>query len=129
MHHFKKIFLIALLPLIFCIAVMAQKPIYGFAYSTNLKDSIVYLTAVQQIPEAQLGKNDFLNYRSDYGAQFSHYIQDFYDIPQVMTIMYFDKNRAKVEKRYLKVRKTAQQEQRKRIIEIGYSDFKFSPIE
>lgn len=129
MHHFKKTFLIVLLPLIFCMAVMAQKRIYGFAYSTNLKDSVVYLTAVQQIPEAQLGKHNFLTHRADYGAQFSRYIQEFYDLPQVTTVMYFDKNRAKVEKRFLKVRKTAQQEQRKRIVEIGYSDFKFSPIQ
>jgi hypothetical protein len=88
----------------------------------------VYLTAIQQLPEAQIGKHNFLNYRADYAAQFSHYVQQYYDLPQVTTVVIFEKKRSKLEKRFLKIRKRARQEQAKRIVEISYSDFKFEPI-
>lgn len=126
MHQIKLIITIALLSLISSVASDAQKNIYGFAYSTNLNDSIVYLTAIQQLPGAQIGKNDFLTYRAEYGEQFGKYIKQYYDLPQVMTIVYFAKKRSKLEKRYLKMRKESMQEQGKRIVEIPYSDFKFT---
>ena len=44
------------------------------------------------------------------------------------TVVYFDKSRSKLEKRYLRVRRVAKYEQRKQIVEVNYSDFKFGPI-
>lgn len=126
MHQLKFIITAALLALFSCITSYAQKPVYGFAYSTNLNDSIVYLTAIQQLPGAQIDKNDFLTHRAEFGEQFGHYIKQYYDLPQVMTVVYFAKSRAKLEKRFLKMRKESKQEQGKRIVEIPYSDFKFS---
>ena len=129
MLQFKRFILLALLPLASILGAQAQKNVYGFAYATSLKDSVIYLSAVQQIPEAQIGKQGFLNYRADFSAQFSSYIQQYYDQPNVTTVVFFHKSRKKIEKRYLKVRKTAKQEQGKRIVELNYSDFKFVPIE
>ena len=126
MHQIKLITTIALLALLSTIVSIAQKPIYGFAYSTNLNDSIVYLTAIQQLPGAEIGKNNFLTHRAEFGEQFGHYIKQYYDLPQVMTVVYFAKSRTKLEKRFLKMRKESKQEQRKRIVEIPYSDFKFN---
>lgn len=128
MNYIKTLLAITLLHLLSVTYIYAQKPVYGFAYSTNLKDSVVYLTAIQQLPEAQIGKHNFLNHRADYAAQFSHYVQQYYDLPQVTTVVIFEKKRSKLEKRFLKIRKRARQEQAKRIVEISYSDFKFEPI-
>lgn len=126
MPFIKKILLLVVSTI--CLASYAQKPIYGFAYTTSLKDSVVYLSALQTIPEAQVGKYDFLNFRADYGKQFSTYIQQSYGLPYVTTVVYFDKSRSKLEKRYLRVRRVAKYEQRKQIVEVNYSDFKFGPI-
>ena len=101
MNYIKTLLAITLLHLLSVTYIYAQKPVYGFAYSTNLKDSVVYLTAIQQLPEAQIGKHNFLNYRADYAAQFSHYVQQYYDLPQVTTVVIFEKKRSKLEKRFL----------------------------
>lgn len=129
MFHLKKIFCFAILGIVSIIATYAQKPVYGYAYCTNLKDSVVYLTAIQQLPEAQIGKHNFLNYRADYGQQFSQYINQFYNIPYVTTILYFDKSRSALERRYLKTRNTAKYQQRKQIVEVSFSEFKFKEIQ
>ena len=127
MPFIKKILLLVVSSI--CLTSYDQKPVYGFAYATSLKDSVVYMSAVQAIPEAQVGKYDFLNFRADYGKQFSNYIQQNYALPYVTTIVYFDKSRSKLEKRFLKARRVAKYEQRKQIIEVNYSDFKFGPIQ
>ncbi|MBR4296955.1 MAG: hypothetical protein IKT82_02050 [Bacteroidaceae bacterium] len=128
MLQIKRFIILALLTFASILGLQAQKAVYGFAYSTCLKDSVVYLSAIQQIPEAQIGKQGFLNYRADFGTQFSRYIQQYYDQPNATTVVFFHKNRKKLEKRFLKVRKTTKQEQGKRIVEVNYSDFKFTPI-
>lgn len=126
MTFIKKILL--LIVSVISLASYAQKPVYGFAYATSLKDSVVYMSAIQTIPEAQIGKHDFLNFRADYGKQFSAHIQQYYGYPYVTTVVYFDKSRSKLEKRYLRARRVAKYDQQKQIVEVNYSDFKFEPI-
>ena len=128
MLQIKSLIILAILSIASILGLQAQQKVYGFAYSTCLKDSVVYLSAIQQIPEAQIGKQGFLNYRTDFGTQFSSFLQQYYDQPNVTTVIFFHKNRKKLEKSFLKVRKTVKQEQGKRIIEVNYSDFKFTPI-
>lgn len=126
MTFIKKILL--LIVSVISLASYAQKPVYGFAYATSLKDSVVYMSAIQTIPDAQIGKHDFLNFRADYGKQFSAHIQQYYGYPYVTTVVYFDKSRSKLEKRYLRARRVAKYDQQKQIVEVNYSDFKFEPI-
>jgi hypothetical protein len=129
MQRINKICLFVLIALLSVVGMQAQKHVYGFAYATSLKDSVVYISTIQQIPDAQIGKDGFLNYRADFGAQFGAYVQLYFDHPNVTSVVVFHKQRKKLEKRYLKMRKLAQQEQGKRIVAINYSDFKFQAIE
>ena len=129
MQRIHKICLFALLALLAAAGVQAQKRVYAFAYATCLKDSVVYVSTMQQIPDAQIGKDGFLNYRADFGAQFGAYVQQHFDHPNVTSVVVFHKQRKKLEKRYLKMRKLAQQQQGKRIVEINYSDFRFQAVE
>ena len=111
------------------ISALAQKNVYGFAYATSLKDSVVYLSAIQTLPEAQIGKHGFLNYRADYGNQFCKYIQQYYALPYVTTVIYFDTKRSKLEKQYLKAKRRVKYDQQKQTVEIPYSDFRFEQIQ
>jgi hypothetical protein len=129
MQQINKLLMLALFSVLSVIGIQAQKNVYGYAYATSLKDSVVYISTIQQIPNAQIGKDGFLNYRSDFGEQFRTYLQQYYDQPNVTAVVMFHKKRKKLEKRYLKMRKIAKQEQGKRVIEINYSDFKFQPVE
>ena len=129
MFQFKKIFSIAILSIFSILGSYAQKPIYGFAYCINLKDSVVYLSSPQQLPNAQIGKQKFLNHREDYGEQFSKYIQQLYNLPHVTTVVYFAKNRSALEKKYLKAKRIAKSQLQRNVVEIGYSDFQFAKIE
>lgn len=129
MQQIYKIGLFVLISMLSAGGVQAQKRVYAFAYATCLKDSVVYVSTIQQIPDAQIGRDGFLNHRADFGAQFGAYVQQYFDHPSVTSVVVFHKQRKKLEKRYLKMRKLAQQEQGKRIVEINYSDFKFQTIE
>lgn len=120
----KKSLLFVLFSLV-TLSAFTQKSVYGFAYATSLKDSVVYLSAIQTLPEAQIGKHGFLNYRADYGNQFSKYIQQYFALPYVTTVIYFDTNRSKLEKRYLKAKRRVKYDQQKQTAEIPYSDFRF----
>ena len=129
MQRIYKICLFVLLALLAAAGVRAQQRVYAFAYATCLKDSVVYVSTMQQIPDAQIGKDGFLNHRADFGAQFGAYVQQHFDHPNVTSVVVFHKQRKQLEKRYLKMRKLAQQQQGKRVVEINHSDFRFQAVE
>ncbi len=129
MQQIYKIYLFVLISMLSVGGMQAQKHVYGFAYATSLKDSVVYISTIQQIPDAQIGKDGFLNHRADFGAQFGAYVQQHFDLPNVTSVVVFHKRRKQLEKRYLKMRKLAQQQQGKRVVEINHSDFRFQAVE
>lgn len=82
--------------------------IYAFGVSQNLSDSTVYLTAIASINGAMLMPNHFLQNRQYYSEQMKKYVEETFGTDHQTVAFFFDVNRKKMEKKYLKVQKKAQ---------------------
>ncbi len=81
-------------------------PVYLFGISAQFGDSVVYVTNLQKLDNAQLTKKyDYLAYRSDYSNQFRKFIVDTYRMKRPVTSVVFHKDRKKALKRFNKIMK------------------------
>ncbi|MBO4565435.1 MAG: hypothetical protein J5720_08375 [Bacteroidaceae bacterium] len=81
-------------------------PVYLFGISAQFGDSVVYVTNLQKLDNAQLTKKyDYLAFRSDYSNQFRKYIVDTYQMKRPVTSVVFHKDRKKALKRFNKILK------------------------
>lgn len=82
--------------------------IYAFGVSQNLSDSTVYLTSIAAVNGAMLMPYHTLQYRQYYSEQLKKYVEETYGTDHQTVAFFFDVNRKKMEKQYLKVQKKAQ---------------------
>lgn len=76
---------------------------YGVGYM--LSDSTVYLTEIMPVKDAYEQKaNKFLYARNEYSYEFRDYLQKT-DVKDPMVAVAFNKKRAKLEKKFLKLKK------------------------
>ncbi len=54
----------------------AQKQVYVMGVSFSFKDSVFYMTDIQQIPDVKLTKDKFLPNREDYSSQLRSYLEE-----------------------------------------------------
>lgn len=123
----KRIFL-GFIAMLMAIAMQAKDDgrIYVFGVSTSFKDSIVYISAVQDLQGASLQKKTgFLEYRSTYAAEFQQYLEAKHQSNQTCAI-FFATDRNKLEKKYLKLRRRMNKEKPGTLKEISSTDFQFS---
>ena len=76
--------------------------IFGFATSFN--DSTVYLTEIQYVDSAYIGKSNFLFSRENYSYQLQNYLKS-KGIANPTCVTTFAKKQKNIEKKYLKMRK------------------------
>jgi len=78
---------------------------YMFGIAASFNDSIVYFTNVQEVSNAWIeSKNNFLLDRQVYSNQLREYLTNKQQMPHRTCIVYYNKNRAKLEKKFVKVR-------------------------
>lgn len=126
----RKYFAFALTLLLFTLTPQtadAQKKetIYAYGFARCFNDTVVYLTSIQEIPEAALEKKtNFLIGRDLYGNQLKTYLESRY--PGYATcVVIFDDKKSKIEKSYVKMRREYQKKEGLKLIEIPLADFKF----
>lgn len=100
-------------------AVNAKKPkvtnVYMFGLAASFNDSIVYFTDVQEIQEATInGKTKFLQAREQYARQLRDYLKNSQSESQRTCIVFYDKKRKKVEKKFLKMKRLYTQSKKKK---------------
>lgn len=101
-------------------------PVYLFALSAQFGDSVVYVTNLQKLDNAQLTKKyDYLAFRSDYSAQFRKYISDTYQIKHPVTSVVFHKDRKKALKRFNKILKRYEKSQSMHMVQVTDDKFHF----
>jgi len=137
-----------LFTLFVCMATgMEAKPqkeahIYLFGFSASFKDSVVYMTDIQDVQGAWTDdKTAFLLGRDNYSYQLKDYLTQQLQLSDRVCMVFFAKNKKKAEKLYLKIRKkyTAPARKSKKgdaptaspydIRYINQQDFKFEPID
>lgn len=78
--------------------------IFGFAASFN--DTIVHFTNIQEIDSAWIEKKDkFLQMREMYSYQLRDFLASKKQMPRRTVVVYANKNKKKVEKKFLKFKK------------------------
>ncbi len=81
-----------------------EKDIYAYAYATNFKDSVVYLSAVQRIEGAVLEKGTaFLSGRNLYSSQFKNHVEVTQNVENLTSAIFFSTNKIDLEKKLKKI--------------------------
>lgn len=105
-------------------------PVYMFSISAEFGDSMVYVTGVQEVANAQLTrKYDYLYYRSDYSYQFTEYLGNTFGASNQTTSVFFDKDKKKLVKRFVKVMKRYEADPDLHLVMITADKFHFKAVE
>ena len=99
--------LLALFATIFSLSITAGGATYKayvFGFAASFKDSTVYITEIQEVDSAYIGKSKFLFNRDNYSYQLQNYLKS-KGISNPTCITSFAKDRKSIEKKYLSLRK------------------------
>jgi hypothetical protein len=126
--------------LLFCVAMGAEakrvqpKHMYMFGFSASFKDSVVYMTEIQDVQGAWYDtKSKFLLGRDHYSSQLKEHFKEKLQMSDRVCMVIFAKSIKKAEKKYLKLRKKyLSDKKRTSSYEVRYvtsQDFKFEPVD
>jgi hypothetical protein len=130
MKQLKNILLFALILTVSSIEAKPLKTnsVYMFGFSASFKDSVIYVTDIQNVQEAWIEtKNEFLLGRDQYSYQLKTYLADSLSQPDRVCLVIFALKKKKAEKMYLKLMKKY-----KKGYEVRYlnaREFKFDAID
>ena len=88
-------------------AKQVQLPhMYMFGFAASFKDSVVYMTEIQDVKNVWYDKKTkFLMGRDSYSAQLKDYFKEKMQMNDRVCMVIFAKSQKKAEKKYLKLRK------------------------
>ncbi len=102
--------------------------VYMFGFSASFKDSVVYVTDIQNPQGVWIeSKNKFLLNRDEYSYQLNNYLSEKLQLPQRVCMVLFAFNKKKAEKLYLKLMKKYKKGYEIRYLNV--TDFKFETID
>ena len=109
-------------------AKQQQAPVvYAFGYATHFSDTTFTMTAVQVLPGAELEtKYKYLKHRSYYAEQLQAHLDSETETPTCC--IFFDTNKSKLEKMYVKLRHKAQARGSKHFKELSKEEFQFTSV-
>jgi len=124
----KKILIVFLLAL-YVGMVSAYEPmkrkIYMFGVAASFTDSVAFITDVQSIDSAYVHYNGFLADRTLYAAQLNNFMQVNEKRQNMTCVVFFNKNKSKLEKKYLKVKKKYRHDHGVSLMPLGRDVFQF----
>ena len=102
--------------------------VYMFGFSASFKDSTIYVTDIQNVPEAWIDtKTKFLLGRDNYSYQLKNYLTDKLNMPNRVCMVFFGMSKKKAEKEYLKLMKKYKKGYEVRYLNSG--EFKFEAVD
>lgn len=127
------------LALLVCVAMGAEaktvkaRHMYVFGFAASFKDSVVYMTEIQDVQGAMYDtKTKFLLGRDSYSDQLKTYFRETMQMPNRVCMVMFSTSKKKAEKQYLKLRsKYLSDKKNISSYEVRYvtmQDFKFEPV-
>ncbi len=128
---FMKFFLLLVFTLI--VAGVEAKPlktnsVYMFGFSASFKDSVIYVTDIQNVPGAWIEtKHKLLMGRESYSYQLNTHLTDSLNQAKRVCMVFFGLKKNKVEKQYLKLMKKYKKGYEVRYI--NTTDFKFQAVD
>lgn len=135
-HHFHKLLAVATLFILATQAVQAKRiqipRMYMFGFAASFNDTIVHFTDILPVDTPWIEKsNGFLLGRQQYSTQLrNHLLQK--NMPYRTCVVFYDKNRSKIEKEYLKLkRQYTQQKDGQNHFDVRFistTDFSFKSV-
>jgi predicted CopG family antitoxin len=127
------------LTLLVCVAMGAEaktvkaRHMYIFGFAASFKDSVVYMTEIQDVQGAMYDKKTkFLLGRDSYSDQLKTYFKEKKQMSDRVCMVMFSTSKKKAEKKYLKLRKKyVGDKKRPSTYEVRYvtiQDFEFEPV-
>ena len=105
-----------------------RQRVYMFGFGASFIDSVAYMTDLQGV-EAYVMPNGFLADRSLYSLQLNNYLVSNEKHENLTCVVFFNKNKSKLEKKYQKVRKIYRASPAVTLQSVGVDKFKFEPEE
>ena len=116
-------------------AKQVQVPhMYMFGFAASFKDSVVYMTEIQDVQKVWYDKKTkFLLGRDIYSSQLQEHFKEKMQMPDRVCVVVFAKTMKKAEKKYLKLRKKyigdAKHPSTYEVRYITTQDFKFETVD
>ncbi len=102
-----------------------EKQAYVFGFATSFMDSVVYVTPIQTLsPVKWLPRTHLLDQRKVYSEQMRYYLNN-QNLTDRTIVVFWDKKRKNVEKRWQKLKKRYTQKLHYEWKEIGAEAFQF----
>lgn len=100
--------------------------IYMFGVSQQLADSVIYITAINELDSIDLEKKtSFLPYRAVFSFQLEDFLETKLFLEQQTSCVFFSENRKKLSKKLYKVKKLYLDNPEKKIVVLDETYFKF----
>lgn len=133
MKYLKILFAVALV-FSLCSAFSLKKDhsttVYAFGVAASFTDTIVYFTDIQILDSAKVSKEGFLSQRDTYSYQLKNYVEDNRLQENSTCMIYFSKNKAKLEKEATKIQNKYKRSKNMVVKRIEPDKFSFKkPIE
>lgn len=113
-------------------AQAAAKPkpqrVYMFGFAVSLSDSAAYMTDLQGV-DAYVMPNGFLADRALYSLQLNNYMVGTLRRENMTCAIFFDKKKAKAEKRFQRLRRKYRENPAVTLTSLGVDAFRFEPEE
>ena len=127
------------LTLLVCVAMGAEAKtvkashMYVFGFAASFKDSVVYMTEIQDVQGALYDtKTKFLLGRDSYSDQLKAFFKEKMQLSDRVCMVMFSTSKKKAEKKYMKLRKKYMgDKKRPSTYEVRYvttQDFQFEPV-
>ena len=105
-----KLFTLALVLTAFAVKAQAKlvqpEHVYMFGFSGSFKDSVVYITEIEDVKGAWIdSKTKFLLNRDSYAFQLKEHMTDQYQQPDRVCVVFYATSLKKIEKKLKKLRK------------------------
>lgn len=107
---------------------MKTDRVYMFGFSASFKDSVIYVTDIQNVKGAWIDtKTKFLLPRDEYSQQLKIYLEETLQQSKRVCMVFFYSDKKKAEKKFLKLMKKYQKGYDVRHVNV--TEFKFDPID
>lgn len=104
------------------------KKVYAFGYAEALNDTVIYITPIQELINAELDNKGFIHFRESYDAQLQQYLLGVQK-GHTMCITIYGTSRSKLEKKFVRLRRDLNHRKHVRLVELTPSEFQFRNLQ
>lgn len=126
---FCSLFVVLMLCSAFSLKGNKNKAVYIVGVSASFTDSLIYFTEIQLLDSVQLDKDKLLPDRAHYSYQLKSYLEEQEGLTNRTCFVYFDTNKAKLEKTVAKMKTKFQKGQNVLIRPVDPTLFRFTKPE